>query len=52
MWFKYVLITLSALSALFNIIAVGKEREPITNGMAVFSVLYSAMIIAGIVYYL
>ncbi|MFE3202234.1 hypothetical protein [Embleya sp. NPDC059237] len=48
-WFLYALIGYVALGTLLVLAAIGKPRQPITNGTAMYVVLVNAAIIVGLV---
>lgn len=47
-WFGIFLICLQVFSVLMTIGRIGKVREPITPGEAVFGTVFSSLIIIGI----
>lgn len=44
------LIALYIYSALLAVVAIGKERKPLTNGTAVGAIIIAAVVIAGVDY--
>ena len=51
MWFKYLLLGYFALSAIATILAIGKEREPITPGVGAVVTIVSILFMIGLLHY-
>jgi hypothetical protein len=51
MWFKWLLMTLFALSALITVMQIGEEREPVSRTTAASSVVMAGLLIWGIAVY-
>lgn len=47
---KVILISLISFSGLSTIALVGKERKPVTGGMAAITVIFDSLTIIGILY--
>ena len=50
-WCFWLLCGILAASALFSILEIGKPRKPLTANTASLTVVLSALLIAGIIYY-
>jgi hypothetical protein len=51
MWLKWIVIGLTASSALLTVGIVGEPRKPITALTAMLTVLVDAALIVGMLYY-
>jgi hypothetical protein len=48
-WFDWILVTLLVLGVVVNVLFVGRERDPITPGVALLSVVVNAFLAYGVV---
>lgn len=48
-WFDWTLIVLWVVNALASIAMIGKEREPITHGVAMANCILAGLLIIGLV---
>ena len=48
MWFKWLLIGLWVLSAVSNILLIGKPRQPMSHGMAALQVVLCGLCVWGL----